>query len=105
MSATKKKTSSTDKSQTKSKKDERYENMLKKIELGLDKPKKNMEVEDDDNDNNQGGIFTQSNDNSRPGGVSVLDLLSNLQSNDKVTGNNNQLKAHLSDLTTKMVNH
>lgn len=88
-------------SASKPKTDDRYENMLKKIDLRLDNEKSKKDTNDNDANDDDGFIETR-NKSSRAGGVSLMDLVSNLQSNDKATGNSNLLKSHLADLTQKV---
>ena len=87
-------------SAAKPKNDDRYENMLKKIDLRLDNEKSKKDTNDNDANSDDGFIETKSK--SRAGGVSLMDLVSNLQSNEKATGNSNLLKSHLADLTQKV---
>ena len=98
MSNTKSKPNSASKSKTKQ--DNKYEDMLKKIDLGLDNKKsKSLFVSHDDEDNDN-SFVTQGGDKSK---LSLLDLVSNLQNNEKATGNNALLRSHLTDLTQKTV--
>ena len=89
---------SSKKSKSKSNKDERYEDMLKKIDLGLDQEKpNNLAVEsafNDDDDSNAKSF--------KPGAVSLLDLMSSLENNDKAPQNNSILKTHVVEMTKKV---
>jgi U3 small nucleolar RNA-associated protein 14 len=98
MSTTDKQNSSK-KSKSKSKKDERYEDMLKKIDLGLDKEKPTNLAHDSafDNDNED------SSRNLKPGAVSIFDLMSSLENTDKVAPNDSMLKTHITEMTKKNV--
>jgi len=88
---------SSKKSKSKSKKDERYEDMLKKIELNLDqeKPKNPLQDLNDDNEDSHSR-------NLKPGAVSLLDLMSSLENNEKAAPNTSLLKTHITEMTQKV---
>ncbi len=94
--------SSAKKSKTKSNKDDRYQDMLKKIDLGLGDDQAQTQS------NEQNKILTETNNDSapaadlKPGSVSLFDLMSSLENNDKVNTNTSLLKTHISDLTKKV---
>lgn len=94
--------SSAKKSKTKTDKDQRYDNMLKSIDLKLDKADEKQQQKDaiiknhdDDNDLSSFGK------NDGGAGLSILDLVSNLQKNDKTSGQTAKLRSDVSELIQK----
>ena len=91
--------SASKKSKTKTDKDQRYENMLKSIDLGLDKADQKQQHKEANDDDNDFGNFGQTDSGA---GLSIMDLVSNLQKNDKTSGQTAKLRSDVSELIQKV---
>ncbi len=90
--------SASKKSKTKTDKEQRYDNMLKQIDLKLDKADQKQANFDDADDS---GFDTFGSSNAGAG-LSIMDLVSNLQKNDKTSGQTAKLRSDVSELIQKV---
>lgn len=101
--------SASKKSKTKSDKEQRYDNMLKQIDLKLDKADQKQQQKEANFEDADDSGFDKFGSSGAGNGLSIMDLVSNLQKNAKTSGQTAKLRSDVSELIQKVrslwVNH